>query len=251
MRAAYPSNLLDDALGTAGAADSAAASCPRRRFVLVEDCVETSGAFVLHHFVKRALPSSETREAVIFLALAQNFSHYDRVLRKLGCNLSIHRDKKKLFFLELLKLQFPDGVGWNDNEAGFIDLYGGIQRTVESCRSPERRVATVTILIDDISLLEIAAGGSADHVLDFLHYCVTLTSEMGCSLIVLTHEDVYSHTEGPTLLSHLEYLADTIIRAEPLRTGLSADVHGQGKAQNFHFRVKENSVDYFYPGTLA
>lgn len=48
-----------------------------------------------------------------------------------------------------------------------------------------------------------------------------------CSLIVLTHEDIYSHTEGPTLLSHLEYLADTIIRAEPLRTGLSADVHGQ------------------------
>jgi hypothetical protein len=35
-----------------------------------------------------------------------------------------------------------------------------------------------TVMIDDVSLLEVAANGSADDVLDFLHYCVTLTSEM-------------------------------------------------------------------------
>lgn len=33
-------------------------------------------------------------------------------------------------------------------------------------------------MIDDISLLEIAARGSADDVLDFMHYCVALTSEL-------------------------------------------------------------------------
>jgi hypothetical protein len=35
-----------------------------------------------------------------------------------------------------------------------------------------------TIVIDDVSLLEVAAHGSIDNVLDFLHYSVTLTSEM-------------------------------------------------------------------------
>jgi len=35
-----------------------------------------------------------------------------------------------------------------------------------------------TVMIDDVSLLEVAANGSADDVLDFLHYCVALTSEM-------------------------------------------------------------------------
>lgn len=32
-------------------------------------------------------------------------------------------------------------------------------------------------MIDDISLMEVAANGSPHHVLDFLHYCHTLISE--------------------------------------------------------------------------
>lgn len=31
----------------------------------------------------------------------------------------------------------------------------------------------------------------------------------------------------PTLLLQLEYLADVVIKAEPLATGLASDVHGQ------------------------
>uniref|UniRef100_A0A1D1XVH7 Elongator complex protein 6 n=1 Tax=Anthurium amnicola TaxID=1678845 RepID=A0A1D1XVH7_9ARAE len=258
-------NLLDEALGTASG--SAAASSTGRRFLLVEDCVETSGAFVLHHLLKRALSNSESKEAVIFLALAQAFPHYDRVMRKLGCNLSTQRDKKKLYFFEMPKLQCPGETGRNDNEVGFIDLYAKMQRTVEICLSPEYDVDHIKIMVDDISLLEIAARGSMDHVLDFLHYCITLTSEMDCSLVILNHEDIYSGTEAPTLRSYLKYLADIIIKTQPLPSGLSADVHGQltilnykcmgeyghswSRMQNFHFKVKENSVDYFYPGRLT
>lgn len=48
-------------------------------------------------------------------------------------------------------------------------------------------------------------------------------------MVILSHEDIYSCVEGPTPLLQLEYLADLIIRVEPLATGLAADVHGQVK----------------------
>ena len=48
---------------------------------------------------------------------------------------------------------------------------------VEATRTG-KNAGPFTIMIDDVSLLEVAAHGSVDNVLDFLYYCVTLTSEM-------------------------------------------------------------------------
>ena len=61
-------------------------------------------------------------------------------------------------------------------EDGLMGFYSKIQNAVQT--SYLRDNVNVTIMIDDISLLEIAARGSGDDVLDFLHYCVTLTSEL-------------------------------------------------------------------------
>ncbi|KAJ0538314.1 putative elongator complex protein [Helianthus annuus] len=71
-----PVSLLDDALNLE--------STQKGRVVLVEDCVETSGAFVLHHLIKRFLSPnlSASDSIVLFVAFAQPFSHYDRVLRQ-------------------------------------------------------------------------------------------------------------------------------------------------------------------------
>nr|CAD1841968.1 unnamed protein product [Ananas comosus var. bracteatus] len=120
-------------------------------------------------------------------------------------------------------------------------------------------------MIDDFSFLEIAAHGSMDDVLDFLHYCVSLTSVMDCSLVILNHEDIYATEEDHELLTHLRYFSDFLIKVGPLNTGLAADVHGQltivnkeifndharpmHKVRNFHFKVKENGVETFYPGS--
>lgn len=49
----------------------------------------------------------------------------------------------------------------------------------------------------------------------------------GCSLVMLIHEDIYSGMVRPTLVLQMEYLADILIKAEPLATGLASDVHGQ------------------------
>lgn len=240
---------------------------PKGRVILIEDQVETSGAFVLHHLIKRSL-SIESSEIVIFVALSKPFSHYDRILRKLGCNLVAQRENGKFIFIDMLKLECPDGDEGNGVGGGLIDLYRKIQKFVEvnASTSPELN-RCITVMMDDLSLLEVAAKGSSTYVLDFLHYCHTLTSENGCSLVVLNHSDIYSSKTGSTLILQMEYLADVVVQAEPLVTGLATDVHGQltvlnkgaidehggvrSKLHNFHFKVKENSVEYFYPGSRA
>ena len=58
------------------------AMCSGARVVVVEDSVEAPGAFVLHLLLKRALAGASGGGAAL-LALAQPFSHYDRVLRKM------------------------------------------------------------------------------------------------------------------------------------------------------------------------
>lgn len=73
-------NLLDEALGLNNNNAKPWPLCGR--FVLVEDCVDTSAAFVLHQILKRSF-SSHPSSAVVFLAFSHPFSHYDRVLRKL------------------------------------------------------------------------------------------------------------------------------------------------------------------------
>ncbi|CAL5363547.1 unnamed protein product [Camellia sinensis] len=253
-------NLLDEALGLDNGDSNPSET---RLLLLIEDCVETSAYFVLHHLIKRSL-SPHSSALVVFVAFAQPFSHYDRILRKMGCNLVVQRDNKRFLFLDMLTLECPDGDGEKTCKGGLLDLYGKIQKAVEVSvlTGGTRRI---TIMIDDISLMEVAANGSSNHVLDFLHYCQTLTTEFGCSLVFLNHKDIYSSMERPTLILQMEYLAEVIIRAEPLATGLAADVHGQltvmnkgicdgprtlqTKMCNFHFRIKENCVEYFYPGS--
>ncbi|XP_052205037.1 elongator complex protein 6 [Diospyros lotus] len=247
------SNLLDEALGLNGGGSGGTV-------VVIEDCVETSGAFVLHHLLKRALSGG----VVIFVAFAHPFSHYDRILRKMGCNLVVQRDNKRFIFLDMLTLECPDGDGEKNGEGGLFELYGKIQNAVEVSALAGSK-GNISIMIDDVSLMEVAANGSSNHVLNFLHYCLTLTTQFVCSLFVLNHEDIYSSMGRPMLILQMEYLAEVIVKAEPLATGLAADVHGQltvvnkriceglwssrNKMGNFHFRVRENAVECFYPGS--
>ncbi|XP_031250120.1 elongator complex protein 6-like [Pistacia vera] len=254
-------NLLDKALGLEQQSEAWPLS---RRVLVIQDCVETSGSFVLHQLMKRAL-SSNSSNVIIFVAFSNSFSHYDRILRKLGCNLVTQRDNKRFFFFDMLMLQCTDGDEAKTGKGGLILLYEKIRKTI--CALPKDKKNYVTVMIDDMSLMEVAANGASDYVLDFLHYCHTLTSEFDCSLVALNHEDIYSSIERPMFILQMEYLADILIKTEPLATGLAADVHGQltilnkgisdslessrNKIHNFHFKVKENGVDYFYPGSRA
>ncbi|KAF5959491.1 hypothetical protein HYC85_000700 [Camellia sinensis] len=252
-------NLLDEALGLDNGDSNPSET---RLLLLIEDCVETSAYFVLHHLIKRSL-SPHSSALVVFVAFAQPFSHYDRILRKMGCNLVVQRDNKRFLFLDMLTLECP-----GEPQMEMVKKLAKVDFLI--CMEKSRKLwrlepGASLVMIDDISLMEVAANGSSNHVLDFLHYCQTLTTEFGCSLVFLNHKDIYSSMERPTLILQMEYLAEVIIRAEPLATGLAADVHGQltvmnkgicdgprtlqTKMCNFHFRIKENCVEYFYPGS--
>jgi hypothetical protein len=76
-------NLLNQALGLHNNINNLYGS-----FVLVEDSVDTSAAFVLHQILKHSF-SSHPSSSVIFLALAHPFSHYDRILRKIVTSSSL------------------------------------------------------------------------------------------------------------------------------------------------------------------
>ncbi|KAI3854080.1 hypothetical protein MKX03_030260 [Papaver bracteatum] len=234
-------NLLDEAL--------VYISSSKGRVIRIEDQVETSGAFFLHHLIKRFL-SIEFSENVIF-----------------GCNLVAQRENGKFIFIDMLKLECPDGDEGNGVGGGLVDLYRKIQIFVEvnASTSPELN-RCITSMMDDSSLLEVAVKGSPTYVLDFLRVAPipprvsdTAACPRGCSLVVLNHNDIYSSKTGPTLILQMEYLADVVVKAEPLVTGLATDVHGQltvlnkgaidehgavrSKLHNLHFKVKDNSVE--------
>lgn len=259
-----PANLLDEALDLG--ADTVSAGRGGGRVLLIEDCVETSGAFVLHHLIKRSLsPHCGRSGVVVFLSFAHPFSHYDRILRKMGCNLVVHRNNRRFLYHDLLTLKYNglERRGERVIEDKILGLYGEVQKMVESSLLAEGN-KDITIMIDDVSLIEVAVNGESNLVLDFIRYCYSLTTQFGCSLIILNHEDIYSSTERSILL-HMEYISNIVIKAEPLATGMASDVHGQlaifekadcgelgsskGKVHSLHFRVKENNVEYFYPGS--
>lgn len=263
-------NLLDEALDLDGddvaiyRSSGSGRGCGR--VLLIEDCVETSGAFILHHLMKRSLSPQHPSDILIFFSFAHPFSHYDRILRKMGCNLVVQRDNKRFLYHDMLMPKSPgiDGDQEKAIESMLLGLYGKVQRTVELCSLPEGE-KNIIIMIDDLSLMEVATNCSSSHVLDFLHYCYSLTTEFGCSIVILNHWDIYSSIERPNPLIQMEYFANVVIKAEPLGTGLASDVHGQltvlnkrvfqgtggskGKIRNFHFRVKESHVEYFHPGS--
>ncbi|KAI4297508.1 hypothetical protein L6164_037396 [Bauhinia variegata] len=251
-------NLLDEALSLNSQAKPSSLC---GRFLLVEDCVETSGAFVLHHLLKWSL-SSHPSSVVIFLAFSHPFVHYDRILRKLGCNLAAQRDNSRFIFIDMLLFHIPDeGKASQD---GLLTLFEKIQEVISTLDPASN---DIIIMIDDISLLEVASNGSSNDVLDFLHYCLTLTSEYGCTFVALDHKDIYLNEERPMLTLEMEYLADILVKVEPLATGLAKDVHGQLmvlnkeihnrhgsspiKVHKFQFKIKENVIEYFYPGTKS
>ncbi|KAL4189427.1 hypothetical protein AMTRI_Chr08g207040 [Amborella trichopoda] len=170
-----------------------------------------------------------TSSFVLFLALSDLLSHYDRIL---GCNLTAHRGNKKFIFFDFLLLECP-GVEWGSLvEGGLFELYGKIHKVVE-LNAASNGNGNICIMIDDVSLLEIAARGFLDSVLKFLHYC-----------------GIYLNMPHPRFLLQIEYFADVIISLTVLNNG-SFDEQGLSKNKicNFQFRIKENSVKYFYPGT--
>lgn len=79
----------------------------------------------------------------------------------------------EVLFSQVIK----DGDGGETFEGGLVELYGKIQKAVDAS-IVNGGTRSISIMIDDISLLEVAAKGSSNYTLDFLHYCHTLTTKI-------------------------------------------------------------------------
>ncbi|KAL3698446.1 hypothetical protein R1sor_012522 [Riccia sorocarpa] len=215
------------------------------------------------------------------LGLAEPFSHYARIARKQGCNLQTMRDSGRLVFLEqsqFLSLQRngkdegSSATSFSDNPlaAVYLKVREAARGNMEVNSATEGAVHTC-VMIDDASVLDIIAGGNHNFVLDFLHYCRALSvRKQRCSVVLLTHQDVYEEPPAFSMNLALEYVSDTVVTVEPLSTGLAVDVHGQvtilhrtvqmeyqrlkskprSRIQKYQFRILESTVQFFRPGQL-
>lgn len=257
-------SMLHEALGWSGAAP------PQNKVVLINDSLTSPASFLLLSLLNIILPAPDS--LVIFVALKEPFTHYARIARKQGCNLVVHRDRGSLVYIDLLSKSILELPNLSPNVAAANienKLFPLFQSFVKILKQASGRNAW--IIIDDISLLEVVAGGNSANVRDFLHYCRTLASnEQVCSLLLLTHRDVYETTNETVMAHHLEHMSDTVINVEPLATGQARDVHGQlivehrmpcnidssvhsnvrpdSNVNGLHYKLMENTVLFFAPG---
>eukprot|EP00249_Psilotum_nudum_P036103 c6335_g1_i1 orf=320-1147(-) len=257
------------------------------KMLLIKDCVASPGSFLLHYLINRLLTSSEYQSSssaaplVVFLALSEPVHHYNRILRKQGCNLVAYQDSGSIVLMDMLSLAgmmekvicTPVDSGSKSTGVSSKCLLSEVyQNVLENLRKHPGRPAW--IIIDDVSVLEVVSQGSNIDLLDFIHYCRALSSsEQSCSLVLLVHQDIYqSSEEVVTLIKHLEHWADTVINVAPLSTGSAIDVHGQmtiihrtsyntkchanlmvftdpkKELYSLHYKILENTVHFFPPG---
>ncbi|KAG6615370.1 elongator complex protein 6 [Phytophthora cinnamomi] len=183
-------------------------SAPRGQLVLLQDCVEAGGAFLVHHFASLFL---KTGHRVCFVAGANTPEHYAAVGRKLGVNFAACQTKKQLQVLDWTKLE--RGEGWAtlfDKLKSFVDQEDG---------------SGVSIVLDDVSALKWTFGDAA--VLDFVRCCKTLTQEKNgaANVVLLSHADTDLPGSRPLSLA-LADMATVVLTTKPLTTGYSKDIHG-------------------------
>ncbi|CAM6013571.1 unnamed protein product [Sphagnum balticum] len=249
--------------------------------ILIEDSVAAKGAFLLNYFLKKLLAAPHASEdkagggttRVLFLALSEPFSHYNRISRKQGCNLISYRNSGRLIFLDMVSEQQSS----TQKHHALFGLYERVNECVKRQEIQKSGEERTVIIIDDASLLEVLAGGVQNEVLAFLHYCRALYSgSHRCGVVALVHADTDSNRGLPlpvdagaqspaaALVQELEHSADVIVTVDPLSTGLATDVHGQVSVVHWtdalcsaefrrapctlQFKLLESSVLFSHPG---
>uniref|UniRef100_K3WD67 Elongator complex protein 6 n=1 Tax=Globisporangium ultimum (strain ATCC 200006 / CBS 805.95 / DAOM BR144) TaxID=431595 RepID=K3WD67_GLOUD len=159
-------------------------SAPRGELVLISDTVESSGAFLVHHFVALFLKAGHR---VCFLSFANSNAHYAAVGRKLGVNFA------SLETANTLRVMDGFSTAASPPFTSLIDLFHAIARFGKVSQQQEDKQQTpVSIVIDDLSALKWQFG--ADKVLAFVRCCKTLThTDNGrVNVVVLSHADTAS-----------------------------------------------------------
>jgi len=178
------------------------------------------GAFVIHHFISRAVKKNQK---LLLVGLEQSFGHFHSVGLKLGFNLLKLREQKSVLFYEGLKRAMELGLSSSGPLSG-----GDSSDILEDNNSLEKLYNEVVaassancqmVVIDNLSILH-CLGHNPAAVFAFLHNLRLHLKSLGITLVVrLTQlpSDI-----GWVRMSKLATLrAGVTIQVEPLATGQS------------------------------
>eukprot|EP00644_Phytophthora_capsici_P011918 jgi/Phyca11/543474/estExt2_Genewise1Plus.C_PHYCAscaffold_120227 len=216
-------------------------SAPRGQLVLLQDCVEANGAFLVHHFTSLFLKAGHR---VCFVATVNAIEH-----NAAGVNFAACETKKQLKVVNWTEMETM--------EADWTRLFEELQSFTQ-----EEQDAGVSIIVDDISPFKWRFGDAA--MLDFVRCCKTLTHEKNgtANVVLLAHSDTdlaISRPLSPTLAD----MATVVLSTKPLATGYSKDVHGTLEVscqnQGYHheepvavaYKVLESTIKCFHSGGEA
>lgn len=175
------------------------------------------GAFVIHHFISRAVKKGQK---LLLVGLEQSFGHFHSIGLKLGFNLLKLREQKSVLFYEGLKRAMELGLsssgplsggGDSDNLEGSLEeLYKEVVSASHSCQM---------VVIDNLSILH-CLGHSPAAVFAFLHNLRLHLKALGIALVVrLTQLPSVPGWVKMTKLASLR--AGLTIQVEALATGQS------------------------------
>ncbi|KAG3090027.1 hypothetical protein PI124_g17319 [Phytophthora idaei] len=226
-------------------------SAPRGQLVVLKDCVEANGAFLVHHFTSLFLKASHR---VCFVAFANSPEHYAAVGRKLGVNFAACQTKKQLQVLDWTSMET------DCTRTEWTTLFEDLRDFTN------QEEAAVSIVLDDVSALKWQFGDAA--VLDFVRCCKTLTHENNgaANVVLLTHGDTDLPTSRP-LSPAIADMATVVLSTKTLSTGYSKDIHGTllvyRQSQGFSdssldeeptaipYKILESTVKCFHSGGEA
>ncbi|TMW65522.1 hypothetical protein Poli38472_008164 [Pythium oligandrum] len=221
-------------------------SAPRGEFVVVQDRVETPGAFLVHHFLALFLKAGHR---VCFLNFTQSKEHYAAVGRKLGVNFTSSIEKKTLRVIDC----------FNDAPIeSLASLFQQIREEIDGVTEP------VSIILDDLSTLKWQFG--RQQLVHFLRCCRTLTNptQTNANVVILSHADSESSSQPQSTESLSPFLGEissVLLQVAPLPSGYFKDVHGTITVQRqclgangiydastMSFKVLENTIKCFATG---
>eukprot|EP01147_Barroeca_monosierra_P010849 gene10849-2925_t len=208
------------------------------------------GSVFLHHFMQmysRATPvflayclelelTSTVTDGgtIVLLSFAQTFNHYSVIAKKMGYNLRTTDSPNALFLDGLTNLTNTTiDTFWGENPEhpcitnlmhdtdSAIDV---VTRFLSKLPNHKR-----TLFVVDGVVEALAAGVSNRNMMHLLHRLRILAHKHsdGSSIVYHYHRDGLPESSDDAILStQLPFLADTIITASNLPTGVSNTVHG-------------------------
>ncbi|KAJ0401482.1 hypothetical protein ATCC90586_010459 [Pythium insidiosum] len=228
-------------------------TAPRGQFVVMQDRIEASGAFLVHHFLALFLKAGHR---VCFLNLANPIEHYAAVGRKLGVNLTTCIDKRTLRVID----------GFRSDVQSLSDLLAQLREQLDEATAAG---APFSIVIDDLNTLQWQFDRQT--LVRFLRSCRALSGATGeANVVLLHHADAEAGSirtatsvDGLTALQspQLMDMATVALRVAPLPSGYCKDVHGTLTVQQMcmglngvfdasvsSFKVMENTIKRFAAG---